>query len=90
MKLLATALLFTALTAPAIAATDVTVNASMAFPESLTSTADGTIYIGSLNRAEVYRALPGEAVDKTWISKEAGKFSLVLGPWSKTELFFNA
>jgi len=84
MKLLATSLLFAALVAPAFAATDVTVTASMAFPESLTSTSDGTIYIGSLSRAEVYRALPGEAVAKTWITKEAGKFSLVLGVLADT------
>jgi hypothetical protein len=84
MKLLTTALLFAALSASAFAATDVTVTASMAFPESLTSTADGTIYIGSLSRAEVYRALPGQAEAKTWITKEAGKFSLVLGVLADT------
>ena len=80
MKLLTTALLLAALTAPAIAAgTDVTVLVPMSFPESLTSTPNGTIYIGSLNQGEVYRALPGERVAKTWISKEAGNFGRVLG-----------
>jgi hypothetical protein len=80
MKLLTTALLFAALTAPVVAApTDITLNVPMAFPESLTSTANGTIYIGSLSQGEVYRALPGERIAKTWISKEAGKFGLVLG-----------
>lgn len=80
MKLLTTALLFAALTAPAVAApTDITINVPMAFPESLTSTADGTVYIGSLNQAAVYRAKPGEANASPFISKEAGKFSLVLG-----------
>jgi sugar lactone lactonase YvrE len=80
MKLLATALLFGALAAPAAAApTDVSVDASMAFPESLSSTPDGTLYIGSLSRGEVYRAQPGEKTAKAWISKEAGKFGMVLG-----------
>jgi sugar lactone lactonase YvrE len=79
MKLLATSLLFAALASPAFAANDITVLTPMAFPESLTSTANGTIYIGSLSQGEVYRALPGERVAKTWISKDAGKFGLVLG-----------
>jgi len=79
MKLLATTLLFAALTASAAQAADITVLTPKAFPESLTSTPNGTIYIGSLSQGEVYRALPGERVAKTWISKDAGKFGLVLG-----------
>ena len=78
MKLLATTLLLAAMATPAIA-TDVTVLTPMAFPESLSSTANGTIYIGSMNLGEVYRALPGERTAKTWISKDAGKFGRVLG-----------
>jgi hypothetical protein len=78
MKLLASAVLLVALTAPAFAA-DVTVDVPMAFPESLSSTANGTLYIGSMNLGAVYRALPGEKVAKTWISKEAGNFGRVLG-----------
>ena len=78
MKLLASAFILAVLTAPAFAA-DVTVDVPMAFPESLTSTANGTIYIGSMNLGAVYRALPGEKVAKTWISKEAGNFGRVLG-----------
>jgi hypothetical protein len=80
MKLLASAFILAALTAPAWAApTDVTVDVPMAFPESLTSSANGTIYIGSMNLGAVYRALPGERTAKPWISKEAGNFGRVLG-----------
>ena len=79
MKLLASAVLLAALTAPALAASDVTVDVPMAFPESLTSTANGTVYVGSMNLGAVYRALPGEKTAKTWISKEAGNFGRVLG-----------
>src|SRR5579871_28572 len=64
--------------APA-AATDVVVDAAMAYPESLSSTPDGTLYIGSINRGEVYRALKGEKRATTWISKQAGNFGIVLG-----------
>ena len=84
MKLLTTALLFAALATPAMAATDITLNVPMAFPESLTSTADGTVYIGSLNQAAVYRAKPGEATASPFISKDAGKFALVLGVLADT------
>jgi hypothetical protein len=79
MKFIATAVILAALTAPAFAASDVTVDTPMAFPESLSSTANGTLYIGSMNLGAVYRALPGEKVAKTWISKDAGNFGRVLG-----------
>jgi hypothetical protein len=81
MKSLVTAFVLAALAAPVWAAvpTDVVLDAPMAFPESLTSTANGTVYIGSMNLGAVYRALPGQKVAKTWISKDAGNFGRVLG-----------
>lgn len=60
-------------------AKDVVVDVPMAFPESLTSTPNGTIYIGSMNLGAVYRVLPGKTKAATWISKEAGNFGRVLG-----------
>ena len=78
MKLFAAAAILAALTVPAFAA-DITVHVPLAFPESLASTPNGTIYIGSMNLGAVYRALPGERTAKTWISKEAGNFGKVLG-----------
>lgn len=80
MKLSTTTFILAVLTSPVwAAATDITLNVPMAFPESLTSTANGTVYIGSLNQGAVYRALPGAAEAKPFISKEAGNFGLVLG-----------
>ncbi len=79
MKKFVTAFVLAALSTPALAATNVVVDAPMAFPESLTSTPNGTIYIGSINRGEVYRALPGQKRATTWISKQAGNFGIVLG-----------
>jgi hypothetical protein len=80
MKTFAAALVLAALTVPALAAaTDVVVTAPMAFPESLTSTSNGIVYIGSMNLGAVYRAVPGERAASTWISKEAGNFGRVLG-----------
>lgn len=63
----------------AFAASNVTVTEKMAFPESLTSTQDGTLYIGSMNLGAVYRAAPGATTATTFISKEAGGFGKVLG-----------
>ena len=79
MKLLASAILLAALATPAMAANDITLNVPMAFPESLTSTANGTVYIGSLQQGAVYRALPGARSAEPFISKQAGNFGLVLG-----------
>lgn len=75
--LLACALVLVATAANA--ASDVTVSTPMAFPESLTSTPDGTVYIGSMNLGEMYRAAPGSTQATTWISKQKGDFGRVLG-----------
>ena len=61
MKLLASALIFAALATPALAASDITIDEPMAFPESLSATADGTVYIG-LTKGAIYRAMPGETL----------------------------
>ncbi len=45
---------------------DIRVNDTEVYPESVTSSADGTVYVGSL-RGNVYRALPGESVADAWI-----------------------
>ncbi len=79
MKVFASAFVLAALATPALAATDVVVDVPMAYPESLGSTPNGTLYIGSINRGEVYRALPGQKRATTWISKQAGNFGIVLG-----------
>ena len=78
MKLFAGALILSALATPAFAASDITVDTPMAFPESLSATADGTVYIG-LTKGAVYRAMPGEATAKPFISKDKGHFGIVLG-----------
>lgn len=54
--------------APAFAQqTQVVIDDQRAFPESLTSTEDGTIYIGSFVHGTVYRAMPGAAKATVWI-----------------------
>src|SRR3569623_1037419 len=78
MKLFLSAVLLAATAVPAAAASDITVDPPMAFPESLSATADGTVYIG-LTKGAIYRAVPGEATAKAFISKDAGHFGIVLG-----------
>ncbi|HEY5210862.1 MAG TPA: hypothetical protein VIJ42_15595 [Stellaceae bacterium] len=42
-----------------MAAGDVSIPGARVFPESITSTQDGALYIGSIGEAQVYRAAPG-------------------------------
>src|SRR5690606_30042852 len=42
------------------------------FPESLTSRSDGTLYIGSVGQAQIYRVPPGEATAQPFIQPGSG------------------
>jgi hypothetical protein len=41
------------------------------FPESLAASADGTVYIGSAGRGQVYRARPGSAIAESFMNSMA-------------------
>ncbi len=56
--------------AVAVAQKEVVVHAEKAFPESLTSTSDGTLYVGSIGRNMVLRAMPGAASAEPWLMLE--------------------
>jgi sugar lactone lactonase YvrE len=49
------------------------------FPESLTSTRDGTLYFGSLGQDSVYRATPKSSRADTWIRPKTNGLQTVLG-----------
>jgi sugar lactone lactonase YvrE len=49
------------------------------FPESLTSTRDGTLYFGSLGQDSVYRATPKSSKADTWIRARSNGLQTVLG-----------
>lgn len=51
----------------------------LAYPESLSSTQDGSLYIGSMGLGAVYIAAPQARKASTFISKQAGGFGRVLG-----------
>src|SRR5690242_4819270 len=57
----------------------VTINDTRVFPESITSTTDGTLIIGSTEKGNVYKAAPGAKTAELWISKEQGKMESLLG-----------
>lgn len=71
--------------APAAAAvepaapTEISIPGTGIFPESLTSAADGTIYIGSVGKAQVYRVAPGAATAEPFIAPGTGGIKQVFG-----------
>ena len=74
----AAALLFTIASAHA-AVTEITLPGTRVFPESITSTADGTLIVGSLGHANVMRIAPGKSEAVEWIKPGAGGLNQVLG-----------
>jgi sugar lactone lactonase YvrE len=49
------------------------------FPESITSTADGTLIIGSLGHGNIRRIAPGQTKSEEWIKAGTGGLNGVLG-----------
>ena len=48
--------------------TEITPGEPLAYPESITSTPNGTVIFGSYTKPEIYRSKPGEAVAEPWIA----------------------
>ena len=66
----------TATAALAAAPREIPLSDDLVFPESLTSTPDGTVILGSLGRPVIYRALPGAKTATPWITVTgSGKMS---------------
>lgn len=59
--------------------TQIVIDDTQVFPESLTSTADGTVFIGSTAHGTIYRAAPGAAKAVPWIAAGPNKLGRVLG-----------
>src|SRR3974390_1857420 len=78
---------FVALTLTAVAAlaanvTEITLPGTRVFPESITSTADGTLIVGSLGHGNVLRIAPGKASAEEWIKPGTGGLNQVLGVYA--------
>jgi sugar lactone lactonase YvrE len=76
----APALLFQAASAYAAPpVTEITLPGTRVFPESITSTADGTLIVGSLGHGNVSRIAPGKTMAEEWIKPGTGGLNQVLG-----------
>lgn len=60
-------------------AADVTVPGSNDFPESVTASADGTMFFSSIAGSRIFRAAPGEAQASEWVKPGTSGLSSVLG-----------
>jgi sugar lactone lactonase YvrE len=63
--------------APAI--TEITLPGTLVFPESITSTPDGTLIVGSFGHGNVLRIAPGKTMADEWIKPGTGGLNGVLG-----------
>src|SRR5579859_1387276 len=59
--------------------TEITLPGTRIFPESITSTSDGTLYVGSLGHGNVSRIAAGTATVEEWIKPGTGGLNQVLG-----------
>jgi sugar lactone lactonase YvrE len=66
--------------APSI--TEITLPGTRIFPESITSTSDGTLIIGSLGHGNVSRIAPGTAMVEEWIKPGTGGLNQILGVYA--------
>jgi sugar lactone lactonase YvrE len=57
----------------------ITIPGEKIFPESLTSTSDGAVIIGSIGQKQIYRAPPGAATAEVWIPADTDGLNSILG-----------
>ena len=80
-----TLLLFTLATlagAASAAPTEITLPGTRVFPESITSTTDGTLIIGSLGHGNILRIASGKTTADEWIKPGTGGLNNVLGVYA--------
>jgi sugar lactone lactonase YvrE len=66
----------------AIAADKVQIGDKGVFPESLTSTADGTLIVGSIGTGQIYKAASGATTADSWIAAVTDGPTAVLGVYA--------
>lgn len=59
--------------------TEIVIHADRPFPESVTSTSDGTIFVGALAAHMVFKAAPGAATAEPWLAPGVNGLQDVLG-----------
>jgi sugar lactone lactonase YvrE len=79
----AAALIFLAVTTHAAQSiTEITLPGTRVFPESITSTSDGTLIVGSLGHGNVSRIARGSSMAEEWIKPGTGGLNEVLGVYA--------
>lgn len=68
-----------AVEAPAATPVDISIPGTGVFPESLTAGADGSIYIGSVGLAQIYRVPPGGSAAEVFIAPGTGGMKQIFG-----------
>lgn len=58
---------------------EISIPGEQVFPESITSTADGTLYIGSVGQSQIYRVPPGATTAEVFIPPGTGNLKQVFG-----------
>src|SRR5262245_8196790 len=58
---------------------DLSIPGAGLFPESLTSSSDGTVYIGSVGKAQIYKVAAGTTGAQPFIAPETGGIKQVFG-----------
>jgi len=58
---------------------DLAIPGTGVFPESLTSSSDGSVYIGSVGKAQIYKVAPGDSVARPFIAPATGGIRQVFG-----------
>lgn len=58
---------------------ELTIPGERVFPESLTSSADGTVYVGSIGARTIYRVKPGASEAEAWIQPGTGGMGAIFG-----------
>jgi sugar lactone lactonase YvrE len=69
----------TAMSLTAAGPTEVTVHDDKPFPESITSTSDGSLIMGSVTKSAVFRAAKGAATAEPWIKPGTNGLQRILG-----------
>jgi sugar lactone lactonase YvrE len=62
--------------------TEITLPGTRIFPESISSTSDGTLIVGSLGHGNVLRIAPGTATVEEWIKPGTGGLNQILGVYA--------
>ena len=70
------------------AASDVTVDDTQVYPESISVTADGAVILGSANKPVIYRSAPGATKAEPWIHLKDGVTTLGILADSKSNTLY--